>query len=159
MVIGSPSGPGGIVKSRYWLTSASRSILPLLDQLHDRSPGEQLRDRARAEQRLVRVDGQLLLDVRVAEAFLQQDLAVLHDHDDAAGDVAAREGVGQEAVEPGFEVFARELRCSRRWYLRGCLRRGRRSGFERSLRNLGLRHGAKQGRREECRERRNDAHA
>ncbi len=84
--------------------------LALFDQLHDRGPGEQLRDRARTEQRLVRVDGQLLLDVRVAEALLQQDLAVLDDHDDAAGDVAARERVGQEAVEPGFEVLARELR-------------------------------------------------
>ena len=30
--------------------------LALLDQLHDRGPGEQLRDRAGAEQRLRRID-------------------------------------------------------------------------------------------------------
>ena len=58
------------------------------DQLHDRRPGEQLRDRARAEQRLLGGDRRALFHVAEAEGLRQQHAIVLHDHDDGARDVS-----------------------------------------------------------------------
>ena len=58
------------------------------------------------------IDRRALGDVGVAEAALGQDLAVLDDDHDRAGDVAGRERVGHVAVEPGVDVFGGELMCS-----------------------------------------------
>ena len=50
------------------------------------------------------IDPLALRDIGVAIAALREDLAVLDHHDHRARDVAARHGVGQEAVEPGIDV-------------------------------------------------------
>ncbi len=103
--------------------------LALLDQLHDRGPGEELGDRARAEQRGFRIDRLAFLDVGIAETALQQDLSILDDDHDGAGDVATLERVGQESIQPGIEVGAVEHRG----------RGGRGGGGGRRRRDLGCR--------------------
>ena len=83
--------------------------LALLDQLHHRRVRHELRDRARAKQRALRVDGPLGRDVGVTVTLLREHLAVLHYDDDAASDIADPHRVGHEAVEPRLDVGAREL--------------------------------------------------
>ena len=51
--------------------------LALLDELHHRRVRHELRDRARAKQRALRIDRPLARDVRVAVALLRNDLAAL----------------------------------------------------------------------------------
>ena len=79
--------------------------LALLDQLHDRRPGEQLRDRAGTEQRLRRIHRRALLRVLVAVALLEEHLAVLHDDDRGAGDRARLHLRVHEAVDERFHFF------------------------------------------------------
>ena len=80
--------------------------LALLDQLHDRRPRHQLRDRARPDQGALGIEGAARLDIGIAVAFLQQDAAVLdhaHHHLLAAeGFVALAPDMyhGQTASEP-----------------------------------------------------------
>src|SRR6185437_2628136 len=95
--------------------------LVLLDQLHHRGPGEQLRDRADPEQRVCRRDRRAGLQVGIAVAVREQHLAVLHHHDRAAGDIAPRQHVRQQAAEECREIIgSQRMRC-RRWRGRGDL--------------------------------------
>src|SRR5690606_40925171 len=55
--------------------------LSLLDQLHYRHPGEELRNRPGAEQRLRGIDGNPGLDVLVAVSLLKNQLAPQGDSD------------------------------------------------------------------------------
>ena len=89
------------------MTSASRSILPCLDLLHHRGPGEQLRHRARPEHGGLGIDRRVLGRRRNSRSPSRADLAVLDDDDHRAGDVAALERIGHEAVEPGLGVLRR----------------------------------------------------
>ena len=84
--------------------------LALLDQLHDRGPGEELRDRAGAEERRLPVDGDALLDVGEAVALAEEDLAVLDDDDDGARDVRRAELRRHDAVEERLDVGGRHRR-------------------------------------------------
>ncbi len=77
--------------------------LALADELHHGRPGEQLADRARPENG-VRLDRRLGGEVRIAIALHQDRLAVLHHGHDRTRDVAPAQGVGHEAIEPGFDV-------------------------------------------------------
>ena len=74
--------------------------LALFDELHHRRPGEQLGDRARPEQGGRRVDRRACGSIGVSVAFLHQHLPVFHHDHDGAGDIAARDRVGHETVQP-----------------------------------------------------------
>ena len=78
------------------------------DQLHDRRPGEQLRNGARAEQGLVGIDRPPGLDVRKTVAPFEQRLPVLDDDDDDAGDVGPLHLGWDHAVEIGGDILGRE---------------------------------------------------
>ena len=82
-------------KSRYCCTSASRSSLPCLDELHDRGRRDDLRDGADAEERVVGVDraGGVALGAGVGEAVAAggEQLAVGDDRDRRAGDARRRQ--------------------------------------------------------------------
>ena len=83
--------------------------LALLDQLHHRGPGEQLRRRAWPEQRLFRIDRNAFLDVRVAVTLREQQSAVL-DHRDRR----ARDGLGVELDGHGAVDELGQLRGGKR---------------------------------------------
>ncbi len=86
--------------------------LSRLDELHDGSPGEELRNRTGAKQRLVRNDRLAARHVGIAIALREQDFAVLDDDENAAGDVSARQRIGHQAVEEHVSVFGRQIvRC------------------------------------------------
>jgi hypothetical protein len=53
--------------------------------------------------------GLFVFEIRVAVAFLQEELAVFHDQDGGAGDVGAFKLQRDDAVEEGFEVGGCEL--------------------------------------------------
>ena len=112
IVTGLPSY-GGILKSRYWLTSRVEIDLARLDELHDRGPGDELRDRPGPEQRQLRIDRRALGDVGIAVAALREHLPVLDDRDRGAGDVAGVQRVGKITVEPGIDVLRREFMSAR----------------------------------------------
>ncbi len=78
--------------------------LALLDELHDRDPGEELGHGARPEQRLGHVDRNLFRDVLVAVAFREDDLAVAGDGDGARGAVVVLHQRFDDAVDEGFEL-------------------------------------------------------
>src|SRR5579875_3300573 len=59
----------------------------LLDELHDSSPSEELRDRAGTDQGAVGTHWCSLLYVGEAIALLEEDLAILDHDDDGPGDV------------------------------------------------------------------------
>src|SRR6185312_15613264 len=115
--------------------------LVLLDQLHHRGPGEQLRDRADPEQRRRGRHRRARFEVGMTVTAREQHLAILHHDDRAAGDVAARQHVRNHAAEERREVVCgqRMRRC--RWCCRrGCLRVW---GRLRNLRDRRARHADK----------------
>ncbi len=121
--------------------------LARLDLLHDRGPGEQLRHRARAEQRLLRIDRCSLVAIGVPEAAGRHDLPVGHHRDDGAGNVAAAQREGQVAVQPAVEIGLGErmLRgAGHRWRRGGLCRRDRRPRRRQARRDLCLHHAAEQ---------------
>ena len=82
--------------------------LALLDELHHRDPGKELRDRAGAYQRLIRGHRAPALDVGVAIAAGKQDAAIL-DHDrDRARDLQAGKLVRHQRIEKGREIGVRD---------------------------------------------------
>ncbi len=91
--------------------------LALLDELHDRRPGEQLGDRAGPEQRLVRHDRDPLLAVGEAVALGEEQLAVLDHRDRRGRDVPRRQVGGHHAVDERLEL--RRGRLDRRAGRRG----------------------------------------
>jgi hypothetical protein len=62
--------------------------LALLDQLHDRRPGEEFRCGPGSDHRPLGIHGDLPADVRIAEPFLEEDISVLHYGNDTAGNIA-----------------------------------------------------------------------
>src|SRR6478735_6895713 len=95
--------------------------LALLDQLHDRRPGEQLRNGTGPEEGRLRRYRLAIFYIGKAVALLGQDLAVLDDHDDCAGNVAASDGVGHEAVKPRVSVgLVQDMSSRGQWRGRQC---------------------------------------
>ena len=78
--------------------------LALLDLLHDRRPGEELRDRARTEEGALGDDRALRGDVGVAIPFGEQHFAIFDHGDDGAADVAVVDLQRHEAIEEGLEI-------------------------------------------------------
>jgi hypothetical protein len=78
--------------------------LAALGKLHDRQPGEGLRDRAEAEQRFVRVNGMTRLDRVDAVTLHQQCFAVAHDGDLSACDPLLSHETADDSVDEGLEV-------------------------------------------------------
>ncbi len=81
----------------------------LLDQLHDCRPGEEFGRRADPGHAPLRVHGDLLLDIRIAVARLEEDASVLHDRDDGPRNVAVLQPICQKAVEPGCNIRGGQL--------------------------------------------------
>jgi hypothetical protein len=79
-----------------------------LHKLHHRGPGEQLGDRADAEQGGGGIDRALRGHVGQPVAAFEQDLAVFDDDRYAAGDVGAAERERQEAVHEGGDIVLRQ---------------------------------------------------
>src|SRR6185312_3362695 len=92
-------------------------------QLHDGSPGEQFRDRAGPEQCLIRYDGNVFFNIRIAVAFRKQDRAVLDDYEYSTGNGSPLDCVRQDSVCKRCEVARLQsvwwLRRARRCRLRG----------------------------------------
>ena len=78
--------------------------LAQLDLLHDGGPGKRFRNGAGAEQCRFRIDGNFFGDVRVAETFGVEQLAVLDDGHDGASDIGMADLYGHEAVEKRAQV-------------------------------------------------------
>ncbi len=114
--------------------------LALAGELHHRRPGEELGDRAGAEQRALRIDQRAGRGIGDAVALLEQDLAVLHHHDHRARDIALRDPDRDEAIREGLDIASGERRAAtRRCGVR--LRQSRRQGeAERQRHPLQLLH-------------------
>ena len=80
--------------------------LALLDELHDRRPGEELGHRPGPEERLVRLDRDLVLHVRPAVALGEEELPVLDDGHGHSGHVVRLALAGHEAVHEGLQLLA-----------------------------------------------------
>ena len=63
----------------------------LFVKLHDRGPGEELRNRTGTKQGLLRRDGLFALHVGVTVAFREEQLSILHDGNRRARYVVAAE--------------------------------------------------------------------
>ena len=83
---------------------------PALHELHNGGPGEELRGRARPEQRLVRINGRPMLEIRESIAAVGDYLALPDHGDDCARDVGLRQSVRHEPIEPGVDVGRSQLR-------------------------------------------------
>ena len=92
--------------------------LALLQKLHCGDPGKKLGDGGQPEEGRSRINGLLVLEIRVAVALFEQQFAVLHDQDGGARDVGPFELERKDAVEEGFEVGRAE-------FMNGGRRRGR----------------------------------
>jgi hypothetical protein len=101
--------------------------LATLGELHDRQPGEGLRDRANAEQRFVRIHGAARLHRIDAVALHQQRFAVADDRHLRAGDPLLRHEATDDAVDERFEV--RQLGGRNALAYHGGERKKCRSGF------------------------------
>ena len=105
--------------------------LPLLDQLHDGGPRDQLGDRTRAEQGLLGIDRLQLFHIGIAVAALADDFAILDDHDNGTGNVGGRQRKRHIAIEPGIQIAGGQFLALRRgipgtFRLRSCGSRIRR---------------------------------
>ncbi len=78
------------------------------DLAHERDPGEGLGHRAQPEQRPIRIHRARRAEPVGAIAFLQHDLAVLHDRHRGAGDVVGAHGLCGHAVHEGFQLTGRD---------------------------------------------------
>ena len=80
--------------------------LPLLDELHDGRPGEQLARRADAKERTLGAHRCAAVYVGVPVALREEELAVLDDGDGRAGDVLVAQVGDHDAVEERLELGA-----------------------------------------------------
>ncbi len=103
-----PSARAGILKSRYSLTSLSRSSLPCSTSCITAVQGKQLGNRAGAEHRALRIHRFALLHVGQSVAFGEDHFAILDHRNYAAGDIAAFDGIRHEAIQPRLEIASLE---------------------------------------------------
>ena len=82
--------------------------LALLDELHHRRPGEQLRNRAGADERRGRIHRLSGFNVGVAVALAGQEFPVLDDRNHGACDVEILKRIRHDAVEPGVDILLRQ---------------------------------------------------
>jgi hypothetical protein len=75
----------------------------LLDLLHHRRPGKELADRTDAEEGPFRIDGDALLDIGVAVALGEKELAILDHRNHSAGQVILLHLRGQVTVQEDFQ--------------------------------------------------------
>ena len=80
--------------------------LALFDHLHHRGPYEKLRNRADAKERRRGIDGLSGLEVRVAPALGEDNLAVAHDRHNSTRAMMCFEHRVHGAVHPGFKSCA-----------------------------------------------------
>ena len=97
------------------------------DKLHHGGPGKQLGHRTGAEQRRRGINRLARRDICKAIALLQHRAAAAHHDDNRTGNLAARERIGHETVEPRLDIGGVELGRAR----------GRRRHGRRLLRRLG----------------------
>ncbi len=88
--------------------------------LHHGGPGEELADRTGAKQRVGGIDADTGRAVCMAVTAGDEHFAALDDHDRRTRDVALRERVGKESLEPGLGVGPGQ----RPWRIRGARRLG-----------------------------------
>src|SRR5215207_173431 len=79
--------------------------LVLFDELHHGSGGEHLADRAYTEERLVGDDGRMLLQVSVAVALGEEQLAVLDNRDRSPRDMITLQLRAHDAIEEVFQFL------------------------------------------------------
>jgi hypothetical protein len=84
---------------------AVQVYFPLLHQLHDGGPGDQLGNRTGSEQGEFRIHRRVLFDIRVTVAALGQNFSVFHDGENGARDVAGVQRVRHVAIEPGVDIL------------------------------------------------------
>ena len=133
-----------------------------LDELHDRSPGEELGNRARPKQGELRIDWFLCSNVGIAKAAFGQRLTVFDDDDHGPRNTPGFHRIRHEPIEPRIDVGLGQI-MSRCPDCRGCRHRSGRKDRAIRLLRLKLRRGLSAGRDCEGRKRRgspfHDVHA
>ncbi len=105
-VIGLPSR-AGISEVEIAVHIGIEIELALLDQLHHRGPGRQLRNGAGTKQRGGRIDRLARRHVGVAIALLQRRRAIFPTTTTAPATSPVRQGVRQEAIEATLQASSR----------------------------------------------------
>ncbi|MGB9329300.1 MAG: hypothetical protein WCB10_00880 [Steroidobacteraceae bacterium] len=88
--------------------------LVLLDKLHQRCPGEELRDGSQTVHRRLGIDRLLRGDVGEAIPMLEDDLPVLHHDNDGARNIAALQRKRHESIHERVEILHRQRMTGRR---------------------------------------------
>ena len=102
-----PPGPEVDLEVEILLNVGVQVELALLDELHHRDVGEELRDRSRTKRCDYRIDLRLLLEVRVAVALEDEWLPVLVNRNCCARDVVTLQLQREKPVEKRGNVFRR----------------------------------------------------